>query len=203
MRYQGLAICLLLLPHRGAAQADAFTKVSVKVGSCPLADSVQGPLQGKTRKIAALRRPDSPILLLDVSSDQVGQGLSSPQVRFSLRASPAPQGTTPGAYLTLLIPGDAGKRILAAKEAPPLTLELADSVLLQPSKVSVGTYDGPPSFVMAPVSAQLAPNSLLAVVKSDSLAIRAGRLLLRPSPSFRERLRDSYRVTMCGYDSSE
>lgn len=181
------------------AQTPRWRQVSVSVTTCSMADSLLGPLIGKPHRIPALQAPDSAPLILIVSSEQVNQGLREPSLRLTVHASSQPQPTPPFGELSFLVTGEAARRLLATREAPPLSLELADSIVITPSPVSLGTYDGPPSFATAPVGAHLAANSLLAVVRSDSLVARLGLLSLRPSPSFREKARAAYRIATCGY----
>jgi len=200
MRHLLLVAGLLLgLGSDAAAQSRAFKKLSVRGTTCPRADSIAGPLGGKTRKVPALRPEGSDTLLLMVASEQVNQGLSSPFLQVTLRAGREASTGYPDATLSFLITGDAGRRLLATKQAPSLTIELADSIVLAPSPVSLGTYDGPPSFATAPLSAAIGSNSLIAIVRSDSLLARAGLTYLRPTSSFREKLRDAFRVATCGY----
>src|SRR5512143_2504282 len=200
MRHVHLMVGLTVVPALLAAQQPTFSRISVPVVTCPRADSLQGALEGKPRKVNALRRSDSPTIHLDVSTDQVGQTpFSSPSLQIGIRADTGPAPRLPEGSFGLQVTGDAGRRILATRDVPELTIELADSVTLRPGKVALGGYDGPSSFAMAPLSAQLAPNSLLAMVRSDSLVVRAGLTHLRPSPSFRSKLRDAYRIATCGY----
>lgn len=188
------------LGPEAAAQSRTWKQVSVRVRSCARADSVLGVVTGKARKVPALAPPDSGALILTVGSDQVNQGLSTHSLQITLHAARTPHPGFPDATVSFLITGDAGRRLLATKEVPALSIELADSIILHLAPVSLGSYDGPPSFAVAPLSSALGPNSLLAMVRSDSLLARAGLSYLRPTPTFREKLRDAFRVATCGYD---
>ncbi len=75
---------------------------------------------------------------------------------------------------------------------------------LAPKPLVVGRYNGPYAFAIAPASRQLTPLALLALARSDTLIATVGdKLRIQPSPSFRQRLRQSYRLALCGARPSE
>jgi hypothetical protein len=109
-----------------------WRSISLAVTTRPQADTLLGPLTGKHPKVKGLQAEDTGSVLLSISSAQVNQDLHDPSMRLSFRAAPDPSLAPPIGDISLMVTGDAARRILATKEAPAVTINLEDSVTLTP-----------------------------------------------------------------------
>ena len=181
------------------AQSHTLRLISVPVTSCQFADSLLGPLAGKHSKVKAYVSSDSGPALFTVESDQVGQTFRVHSLQITFRGTSEPMTSIPDGDISLMLSGDAGRYVLSTREVPAVSIALTDSIVISPHPIFVGSFEGPASLTVAPISAPLTAPSLLAIARSDTVVAYVGTIRIQPSPTFRERMRDAYRVALCGY----
>lgn len=192
---RAIVACVLWLLAASSVQAQSSPYRSMRVRSCPYADSLLGPIRDDFRGAVRgfyHRERDTTYLVTDA-------GGKRPNVTSSARYAGAAPTRGVAIQLTAFLRGPEAQQVLAASKNGPVdvTLALDDSMTIVPASTALGTYAGPIEMISLPASALLEGVELLKVANARSIVVRAGQAFVRLSNDERRELRAIVRVASC------
>lgn len=187
-----IALALALSATQVGAQGSPYK--TAKVRSCPYADSLLGPMKDDSRgKVRVFHHKEKDSTFLVTGAGDV------PMV-FLVSMKMAGQRPTrdPDVQVTLYLRGKPEEIRSAVTDPPVVTLVLDDSLVIEPTEVGLGRWEGPKEMpVTLPISALLPVDDITRVATARKIAFRTGPLTLAMSTSERRELRAAIRVAVC------
>jgi len=193
----GLLLTLLMLSVATPGKAQSFNRYRpVTIKSCPLADSLLGPkgADGRGEVTGRYDRDD------DVST-LLGGGVFPRQSRVPLEARVTFYGRgpypVPDPQMVIYLSGEDAYPYVDGVEPPAAIVRLDDSVTLGPFTVVAGSYEGPRSHAIIPLSFRLVHADFLRLVQAETIELLLGDHHFALDPPARATLRGLYRVAAC------
>jgi len=196
-----MRITLLLLSAglTAALSAQQRNFRSVKVGSCPSADSVIGKMKDDwDGQVYGYYDPQGDstslwsgtMMIYDEQDTWVSAGW-----RFTGKAP----RDFPRPLLGVMVRGRKWHQVLDASSPPPIDLVLDDSILIAFPPTLRGTYEGAERAdrVVIPLSVNLTDLQFRGVVRAKKILVRVGTTILELGRQDRHDLRALYRVASC------
>ena len=175
------------------AEAQRSPYRSVRVRSCPYADSLLGPLRddyrGQVRAFYHKER-DSTYLLS-------GGEAEKPRITISIKLAGQRPARAPVAQVAAFLRGAEASLVETTRDALEVTLVLDDTVTVQPEAAALGTFIGPKEMIVLPVSALLPMDDLLRAARAQRIAVNAKVATIAFTPTERQELRAIIRTAVC------
>ena len=165
----GLSLTLLTLGVATPGKAQSFNRYHpVTIKSCPVADSLLGPkgADGRGEVIGRYDRDD------DVSTLVGGNAIPKrSRVPFEARVTFFGRGPypVPDPQMDIYLSGEDAYPYVDGAEPPAAIVRLDDSVTLGPFTVVAGTYEGPRSHAIVPLSFRLVHADFLRLVQAETI----------------------------------
>jgi len=193
----GLLLTLLTLSVATSGRAQSFNRYRpVTIKSCPLADSLLGP-KGADDRGEVTGRYDRD----DDVSTLLGGGVFPRQSRVPLEARVTFYGRgpypVPDPQMVIYLSGEDAYPYVDGVEPPAAIVRLDDSVTLGPFTVVAGSYEGPRSHAIIPLSFRLVHADFLRLVQAETIELLLGDHHFALDPPARATLRGLYRVAAC------
>ena len=188
-------VLLFFMATPGKAQSfNRYHPVTIK--SCPVADSLLGPkgADGRGEVIGRYDRDD------DVSTLVGGNAIPKrSRVPFEARVTFYGRGPypVPDPQMDIYLSGEDAYPYVDGAEPPAAIVRLDDSVTLGPFTVVAGTYEGPRSHAIVPLSFRLVHADFLRLVQAEKIELSLGEHHFPLDPPARATLRGLYRVAAC------
>ncbi len=195
-------LLLAALVGRPVAGQDISRPQPVPVHTCPRADSSLGRIPDGVHPHLRGTQVLPGVMHLMTSAGPEVRRADEAAVIFTVTALAEPHPLSPNGVLSVMVGGAAGRRLLADGTAPALRIELPDSIVIRPSPVTLGSYDGPPQFATAPITAALSPATVTALAQATEVRIVIDSTVVMVSAPVLLSLRDAYRTSLCGYADS-
>ena len=197
MRSELKVPAFVLLVVLGASNVDAQGSryQALKVRSCAYADSLLGPVRDDTRaEVQGFYHTerDSTYLISGAARK------NRPSVHASIKLAGQRPTRSPSAQIAVYLRGDDATLIQASSSKPVVTMQLNDSVTIEPADAALGTFIGPTGVpVTLPVSALVLADDLLSVAEARAVVMNVGPLAVTFSPDERRAVRALLRVAVC------
>ena len=188
-------VTLLGLLVSSVAQAQIAPYRSVRVRSCPYADTLLGPMKddfrGSVRGFYHKER--------DSTYYVTGEEGKRPSVTSSLKHAGKGPVRDLAIQMAVFLRGGQAQLVSAASEKGPVdvTFLVDDSVTVAPASTALGRFEGPKEMITLPASALLEGADLLTVARAQRIVMNAGPLPVKITNDERRDLRALVRVAVC------
>lgn len=192
---RAIVACVLGLLAASSVHGQSGPYRSLRVRSCPYADSLLGPItddfRGAVRGFYHKER-DTTYLVTDA-------GGKRPNITSSARFAGTAPARGVAIQLTAFLRGPEAQHVAAASRNGPVdvTLVLDDSMAVVPASTALGTYAGPVEMISLPASALLEGEELRKVANARTIVVKAGQASVRFTNDERRELRAIVRVASC------